>query len=65
MTELESILKETLDAQTRELGETLDRHQDRLDIQSRGLMETNLKLAELRKQRHRYYRTYPGYFYNQ
>ena len=49
MTELESILKETLDAQTRELGETLDRHQDRLDIQSRGLMETNLTLAELRE----------------
>ena len=49
MTELESILKETLDAQTWELGETLDRHQDRLDIQSRGLTETNLKLAERRK----------------
>ena len=47
MTELERILKETLDAQTKELGESLDRHQERLDIQSRGLMETNLKLAEL------------------
>ena len=49
MTELERILKETLDAQTKELGERIDWHQERLDIQSRGLMETNLKLAELRK----------------
>ena len=49
MTELERILKETLDAQTKELGESLDRHQERLDIQSQGLMETKLKLAELRE----------------
>ena len=49
MTELERILKETLDAQTKELGESLDRHQERLDIQNRGLMETKLKLAELRQ----------------
>ena len=49
MTELERILKETLDAQTKELGESLDRHQERLDIQNRGLMETKLKLAELRE----------------
>ena len=49
MTELERILKETLDAQTKDLCERLDRHQERLDIQSRGLMETNLKLAELRE----------------
>ena len=48
MTELERILKETLDAQTKELGEILDRHQERLDIQNRELMETKLKLAELR-----------------
>ena len=49
MTELERILKETLDAQTRELGERIDRHQERLDIQNRELMETMLKLAELRQ----------------
>ena len=49
MTELERILKETLDAQTRELGERIDRHQERLDIQNRELMETKLKLAELRQ----------------
>ena len=49
MTELERILKETLDAQTKELGERLDRHQERLDIQNRELIETNLKLAELRE----------------
>ena len=49
MTELERILKETLDAQTRELGERLDRHQERLDIQNREIMETKLKLAELRQ----------------
>ena len=49
MTELERILKETLDAQTRELGERIDRHQERLDIQNRELMETKLKLAELRE----------------
>ena len=49
MTELERILKETLDAQTKELGERLDRHQERLDIQNRELMETKLKLAELRE----------------
>ena len=49
MTELERILKETLDSQTKELGESLNRHQERLDIQSQGLMETNLKLAELRQ----------------
>ena len=48
MTELERILKETLDAQTKELGESLDRHQERLDIQNRELMETKLKLTELR-----------------
>ena len=49
MTELERILKDTLDAQTRELGERIDRHQERLDIQNRDLMETKLKLAELRE----------------
>ena len=49
MTELERILKETLDAQTRELGERLDRHQERLDIQNRELMETNRELSELRE----------------
>ena len=49
MTELERILKDTLDAQTRELGESLTRHQERLDIQNRELMETKLKLAELRQ----------------
>ena len=49
MTELERILKDTLDAQTRELGESIDRHQERLDIQNRELMETKLKLAELRQ----------------
>ena len=49
MTELERILKETLDAQTKELGEILDRHQERLDIQNRELMETKLKLAELQE----------------
>ena len=49
MTELKRILKETLDAQTRELGEKLDRHQERLDIQNRELMETKLKLAELQE----------------
>jgi len=49
MTELERILKETLDAQTRELGERLDRHQERLDIQNRELMETKRTLAELRQ----------------
>ena len=49
MTELERILKETLDAQTKELGERLDRHQERLDIQNREIMETKLKLAELRE----------------
>ena len=47
MTELERILKETLDAQTKELSETLDRHQEQLNIQNRELMETRLKLAEL------------------
>ena len=49
MTELERILKETLDAQTRELGERLDRHQERLALQNREHMETKLKLAELRQ----------------
>ena len=49
MTELERILKETLDAQTRELGERIDRHQERLDIQNRELMETKRTLAELRQ----------------
>ena len=49
MPELERILKETLDAQTKELGERLDRHQERLDIQTRELMETKLKLAELQE----------------
>ena len=49
MTELERILKETLNAQTRELGERLDRHQERLVIQNREIMETKLKLAELRE----------------
>ena len=47
MTELERILKETLDAQTKELGESLTRHQERLDIQNRELMETKHTLAEL------------------
>ena len=47
MTELERILKETLDAQTKELGERIDRHQERLVIQNREIMETKLKLAEL------------------
>ena len=50
MTELERILKETLDAQTKELGESLTRHQERLDIQNRELMETKHTLAELRQQ---------------
>ena len=49
MTELERILKETLDAQTRELGERLDRHQERLALQNRELMETKHTLAELRQ----------------
>ena len=49
MTELERILKETLDAQTKELGERIDRHQERLDIQNRELMETKRTLAELRE----------------
>ena len=49
MTELERILKETLDAQTKELGERIDRHQERLDILSRGLMEVNRKQAELQE----------------
>ena len=49
MTELERILKETLDSQTQELGERLDRHQERLDILSRGLMEVNRKQAELQE----------------
>ena len=49
MTELERILKETLDAQTKELGERIDRHQERLVIQNREIMETKLKLAELRQ----------------
>ena len=49
MTELERILKDTLDAQTRELGERIDRHQERLDIQNRELMETKRTLAELRQ----------------
>ena len=49
MTELERILKETLDAQTKELGERIDRHQERLVIQNREIMETKLKLAELRE----------------
>ena len=49
MTELERILKETLDAQTRELGERIDRHQEQLGIQNREIMETKLKLAELRE----------------
>ncbi len=49
MTELERILKETLDAQTKELSESLDRHQERLVIQNREIMETKLKLAELRE----------------
>ena len=49
MTELERILKETLDTQTKELGERIDRHQERLDIQNREIMETKLKLAELRE----------------
>ena len=49
MTELERILKETLDAQTKELGESLTRHQERLDIQNRELMETSRELSELRE----------------
>ena len=49
MTELERILKETLDAQTRELGESLDRHQEQLGIQNRELMETSCELSELRE----------------
>ena len=49
MTELERILKETLDAQTKELGERIDWHQERLDIQNRELMETKRTLAELRE----------------
>ena len=49
MTELERILKETLDTQTKELGERIDRHQERLDIQNRELMETKRTLAELRQ----------------
>ena len=49
MTELERILKETLAAQTKELGERIDRHQERLVIQNREIMETKLKLAELRQ----------------
>ena len=49
MTELERILKETLDAQTKELGERIDWHQERLDIQNRELMETKRTLAELRQ----------------
>ena len=49
MTELERILKETLDSQTKELGESLNRHQEQLDIQNREIMETKLKLAELRQ----------------
>jgi DNA repair exonuclease SbcCD ATPase subunit len=49
MTELERILKETLDAQTKDLCERLDRHQERLDIQNRELMETKRTLAELRQ----------------
>ena len=49
MTELERILKETLDAQTKELGERIDQHQERLDIQNRELMETKRTLAELRQ----------------
>ena len=49
MTELERILKETLDAQTKELGESLNRHQEQLDIQNRELMETKRTLAELRQ----------------
>ena len=49
MTELERILKETLDAQTKELGESLTRHQERLDIQNREHMETNRELSELRQ----------------
>ena len=49
MTELERILKDTLDAQTRELGESLDRHQEQLDIQNRELMKANRELSELRQ----------------
>ena len=49
MTELERILKETLDAQTKELGERIDRHQERLVIQNRELMETSRELSELRE----------------
>ena len=46
MTELERILKDTLDAQTRELGESLDRHQEQLDIQNRELSELRQRLEE-------------------
>ena len=49
MTELERLLNETLDSQTKELGDSLNRHQEQLDIQKWGLMETKLKLAELRE----------------
>ena len=49
MTELERILKDTLDAQTRELGESFDRHQEQLDIQNRELMKANRELSELRQ----------------
>ena len=49
MTELERILKETLDAQTKELGERIDQHQERLDIQNRELMKANRELSELRQ----------------
>ena len=49
MTELERILKDTLDAQTRELGESLERHQEQLDIQNRELMKANRELSELRQ----------------
>ena len=49
MTELERILKETLDSHTKELGESLDRHQEQLDIQNRELMKANRELSELRQ----------------
>ena len=49
MTELERILKDTLDAQTKELGESFDRHQEQLDIQNRELMKANRELSELRE----------------
>lgn len=49
MTELERILKDTLDAQTKEISERLNRHQEQLDIQNQGLIETNRKLTELRE----------------